>query len=1033
MNKIICIFFSLTFISAQFLWQDGGIAVRQGDHVEWQRTGDSSDDGSIIISWSDTRHAIRDIYAQKIAIDGTYVWNNDGAIIVNFDGRQEDPLLVSDNDGGAYVIWRDYRDENYYGDIYAQHIDSDGNRLWDADGIPLSDASGEQSSHNLCVDGNGGAFAVWLDKNGSGTYMGTHLGPDGPGDVVEVSSSQNGSFSLEYAGNGEAVMVWKDAAVDDLRAQRFNINMDMLWNESDENKGRIICDADGTQTKAKVTTFNDNVIITWKDLRNDSDGDIYAQIFNPSGNELLPENGVIICDDPAQQVSPRVKTDGMYAYIYWEDKRNEVAGNSNVDPYVQKMDMNGNMLWTLNGVQVSDNQAEQIGVRMSPDQNGGAFFVWVDSRYALLEEDTLNKGSDIYGQHIMSDGSLSFGDDGIAIDTNKGVQDLPLIKTNNLGDAYIIWSDLKNGSDIIIEVQKLTTQGVAFEDNGKEVFYGQDGDSFLSSIIQTSDGEVLVAFEDQRFHSNLFPGCYTYGLRLDEFSDSESHDDAQSLSLNPYQGPHDQNFWRRGNLVKSSDRMMMNFTEYATGFSQYVQLLDDAGDMIGNTNGIDVDPSGGDQPYSDICELNDKFYVAFTNVVNGYGIDLQKFNNNGQPEWVNPMNIADGSAPFGDPNFGDNYVRDIIAVPWYNSVIVIYETSSFLGAKLSIAIIGDDDNIGDSIATDTWCSSCSNPQYEDYALGDNELIVTFRKSGALSSGVYAQIFHYDGVNLVMEGGSEGILISDEVNDQRNSTITYNSVHDEYLVCWDDSRDISLVGYSCGDSGSGSIYDNQLDCNVDCGGATCQEVMVADNDLLCSTLNYTYDLFVGENTLAVSDIIPIASIPVTSQEDATVFASASGTYMIAWKDMRNAANLDQSLNLSFEWDAYYQELTPYGVVYEDGGVAISTDPFQQVNFRFSTLSEDENLYVVTWEDDRSTGKALLTNIYAQLISPSSSACLSMDVNSDGGIDVLDAVLMVNIVLGNTVPDPIQSCASDVNGDGNIDILDIVSVVTYILNP
>ena len=123
-------------------------------------------------AWTDTRNSIRDIYAQKIDSNGDYLWGDDGAVVVDVDGRQEDPLLVRDGNGGAYIIWRDYRDENYYGDIYAQHIDTDGNILWDTDGVPLSNQSGEQSSHNLCIDGTGGAYAVWVDKNGSGTYQG---------------------------------------------------------------------------------------------------------------------------------------------------------------------------------------------------------------------------------------------------------------------------------------------------------------------------------------------------------------------------------------------------------------------------------------------------------------------------------------------------------------------------------------------------------------------------------------------------------------------------------------------------------------------------------------------------------------------------------------------------------------------------------------------------------------------------------------------------------------------------------------------
>ena len=50
-----------------------------------------------------------------------------------------------------------------------------------------------------------------------------------------------------------------------------------------------------------------------------------------------------------------------------------------------------------------------------------------------------------------------------------------------------------------------------------------------------------------------------------------------------------------------------------------------------------------------------------------------------------------------------------------------------------------------------------------------------------------------------------------------------------------------------------------------------------------------------------------------------------------------------------------------------------------------------------------------------------------------MDVLDVVQMVNIVLGNLIPDNYQSCAADVNSDDNIDVLDVVSTVNAILNP
>ena len=43
--------FSLNY--AQFNWQDDGASIRQGLHIEWQRTGDANADGSMVYAWSD--------------------------------------------------------------------------------------------------------------------------------------------------------------------------------------------------------------------------------------------------------------------------------------------------------------------------------------------------------------------------------------------------------------------------------------------------------------------------------------------------------------------------------------------------------------------------------------------------------------------------------------------------------------------------------------------------------------------------------------------------------------------------------------------------------------------------------------------------------------------------------------------------------------------------------------------------------------------------------------------------------------------
>ena len=110
-------------------------------------------DEELIFAWSDTRQGGRDIYAQMVTDQGEKEWGENGLLVVGEPGRQEDPILVSDVNGGAYIVWVDYKNEPEDGDIYAQHILYDGTLAWDLEGIPLATMPGKQVSPNMSSDG----------------------------------------------------------------------------------------------------------------------------------------------------------------------------------------------------------------------------------------------------------------------------------------------------------------------------------------------------------------------------------------------------------------------------------------------------------------------------------------------------------------------------------------------------------------------------------------------------------------------------------------------------------------------------------------------------------------------------------------------------------------------------------------------------------------------------------------------------------------------------------------------------------------
>ncbi len=55
----------------------------------------------------------------------------------------------------------------------------------------------------------------------------------------------------------------------------------------------------------------------------------------------------------------------------------------------------------------------------------------------------------------------------------------------------------------------------------------------------------------------------------------------------------------------------------------------------------------------------------------------------------------------------------------------------------------------------------------------------------------------------------------------------------------------------------------------------------------------------------------------------------------------------------------------------------------------------------------------------------------DVNSDGSIDVLDIVVVVNIIVQTYDPSEDEFVAADMNSDGVVDVLDIVILINTIL--
>ena len=492
-----------------------GTPVRQGYHIEWQRSAENGDTGELIISWSDTRFGLRDLFAQKVDASqpaspkqwsDTHNGEDVDCLIVNADViRQEDPVLITDEAGGAIISWIDFRDD-LAGDIYVNRIVDGGNGTgalaWDPDGVLLCDecANGsENMSKSQCIDGEGGSWIVWGDRRAStwDLYI-SHVDIDGNidsnfgvnGRAVCNEVGDQRTVSMEHDGNGGAFLVWvdkRDAADDNLYIEHVLADGTFVNN----NNGLVVTDAPGRQYSAKVTwDGDDGAFVAWVDLSSDNAGDVYVQHYSSSLTPTFAQGGIAVA---AQQnnaeKNPRITPAGDgTTLLMWEDNRND-PGNTQADIYVQKMSTSDLEVWGEGGVPATLASGNQDQARLASDGAGGAFIVWEDYRNESY--------SAVFAQKLTTAGARLWGDNGVFVVDHGSDAIAPALRPDGEGGLFVAWGDLIRGS-LGIFTQHLNSSGAhSFDTNGDDSAWGISGSCSSVKNIGNDDG-VLVFWVDPR-------------------------------------------------------------------------------------------------------------------------------------------------------------------------------------------------------------------------------------------------------------------------------------------------------------------------------------------------------------------------------------------------------------------------------------------------------------------------------------------------------------------------------------------------------
>ena len=394
--------------------------------------------GGAFIAWKDERNGLPDIYLQRVNKLGVPLWAVDGINICNEASDQSTPNIISDMAGGVIVSWSDRRSDPINRDVYAQRVDSNGVVLWTVNGVAIANKPVREHNEKIASDGAGGAIVVWEQLDLDWDVWGQRVNASGvvqwaPGGVALCQTGgKRINPKLQKDGRGGAIVTWQDMRVGvyDIYAQRISKDGVLQWS----NTAVPICASANTQSNPKIDPSNSTggAYITWADKRNGLDYDIFLQKVDSNGIIQFAVNGIPVCSASGSQSAPEILSNKVVGVIVaWKDNR---AGNTDI--YAQRIDALGTAMWANNGVAVCNSAFNQINPNMCEDTLGGAIVTWQDSS---------SNGFNIKAQRINANGTLMWLTNGIDIGTATDTQKSPKNVPDGKGGSIFVWQDKRVG------------------------------------------------------------------------------------------------------------------------------------------------------------------------------------------------------------------------------------------------------------------------------------------------------------------------------------------------------------------------------------------------------------------------------------------------------------------------------------------------------------------------------------------------------------------------------------------------------------
>jgi hypothetical protein len=313
--------------------------------------------------------------------------------------------------------------------------------------------------------------------------------------LLVASGGLNSQPNIIADGVGGSIISWHGGANTDIFAQHLTSQGQVAPGWPTDGP-LIVCSVTGLQEHPVVVSdYAEGALFFWQDARSGTNYDIYAQHVTSSGGLETdwPEGGRVISAAAYNQYAPAAASDGQDgAIVVWYDSRNDFG--KYYDIYAQHVTGDGVLGWPPAGLQVCGAANSQVDPAVIADGVGGAFIAWLDYRKGTE--------SDIYIQHVASDGSLVHGwpENGLGVCTAPNCQFCPVLASDGAGGVFVAWQDYRSGTDNHIYAQHLASDGSlvnGWPEGGRPVCQAPNS-QYCPAIASCSPGEAIIVWQDYR-------------------------------------------------------------------------------------------------------------------------------------------------------------------------------------------------------------------------------------------------------------------------------------------------------------------------------------------------------------------------------------------------------------------------------------------------------------------------------------------------------------------------------------------------------